>query len=207
MSTICGGVSLGFTEETFPSGIHACYIFSDSRERESVIARFLARGLEDGESVSAFLDTFERGALLRALAGLGLPSDDPTYAGRLALTSALETYCPDGRFDPDAMLERLRALGQIDPECYAGMRATGEMTWALNGLPGSERLMEYEARLNDVVQEQPCVNALCQYDANRFSPRTLAHVLRVHPLMVVRGQLIRNPHYESRAGTARYPDE
>jgi hypothetical protein len=31
---------------------------------------------------------------------------------------------------------------------YAALRVTGEMGWALRGLPGSERLIEYEAKLN-----------------------------------------------------------
>jgi len=31
---------------------------------------------------------------------------------------------------------------------YPALRMTGEMTWVLRGLPGSERLLEYEAKLN-----------------------------------------------------------
>ena len=68
------------------------------------------------------------------------------------------------------------------------------MGWALEGLPGTERLIEYEARVNTVVAEYPCT-ACCQYDARRFDGATLFHVLSVHPAMVVHGQVVRNPYY------------
>jgi hypothetical protein len=68
------------------------------------------------------------------------------------------------------------------------------MEWALKGIPGSERLIEYEAGINTIVGEHP-ITALCQYDARLFDGATLFEVLRVHPMMVIRGQVVRNPYY------------
>jgi len=35
--------------------------------------------------------------------------------------------------------------------------------------------------------------ACCQYDARRFSGELIMDVLSVHPAMIVRGQLVKNP--------------
>ena len=72
-------------------------------------------------------------------------------------------------------------------------RATGETSWSREVTDG-ERIIEYEARLNDVLATMP-VTALCQYDVNRFDGATILDVLRIHPVMLVGGQLIQNPYY------------
>lgn len=68
------------------------------------------------------------------------------------------------------------------------------MSWALKGVPGSDRLMEYEARVNDLLVKYP-VTAICQYDARKFDGATILQCLKVHPHMIVHGQIIRNPYY------------
>jgi len=73
-------------------------------------------------------------------------------------------------------------------------RVTGEMSWALRGYPGSERLMEYEARINKVVQTHP-ITAMCQYDANKFDGDLIFKALQGHPYMVMNAQLVKNPYY------------
>jgi hypothetical protein len=114
---------------------------------------------------------------------------------RLAATRAQETYCPDGRFLPDRMLETLRDFDRtIHEDGLTGGRVSGEMSWALRGLPGSDRLPEYEALVNDVLEEHP-ITAICQYDARRFDGGTLFDILKVHPMMIVGGQVVRNPYY------------
>jgi hypothetical protein len=68
------------------------------------------------------------------------------------------------------------------------------MSWALRGIPGSERLIEYEALVNDVLVTHP-VTAICQYDATRFDGASIFDVLKVHPMMVVHGLVVKNPYY------------
>jgi hypothetical protein len=77
---------------------------------------------------------------------------------------------------------------------YPAVRATGETSWAVRGIPGSDRLLEYEARLNDALETVP-VTAVCQYDVNLFDGATILDILKVHPIMISRGQLVRNPFY------------
>ena len=122
--------------------------------------------------------------------GLDLPESDG-----FSITDAVKTYSPSGNFVPETMLNTLREFyGQAKRSGYPNARVSGEMSWALKGIPGSERLMEYEALVNEVLITHP-VTAICQYDANRFSGATILDVLKVHPMMVVHGQIVQNPFY------------
>ena len=77
---------------------------------------------------------------------------------------------------------------------YTEMRLSGEMGWALEGRPGSEQLVEYEARVNAVLarNEQPGV---CIYDTADLSGSMMMDILRAHPLTLVGGVIHENPFY------------
>jgi hypothetical protein len=77
---------------------------------------------------------------------------------------------------------------------YRGSRVTGEMTWALRNIPGSDRVLEYEAMINTIDESFPHWG-MCQYDARRFDGATLFKVLQVHPFVIANGQVVRNPYY------------
>jgi hypothetical protein len=188
-------VSLGFTLESYPEGTHMCYIFNDESRRRDVIAAFLGSGLLEKEKVGYFVDTATPEEAVSLLRKLGVKIPDRTAPDSFSVSNAEETYCPDGTFDPERMLENLRNYYAASiTEGYPGSRVSGEMSWALRGIPGSERLVEYEARVNDVLVESP-VTAICQYDANLFDGGTLFDVLSVHPMMVVNGQVVKNPYF------------
>lgn len=187
-------ISLGFTSTLFPEGTHICYIYDDDEERQTVMNGFVESGLREGERVLYFVEGMDPEALRGLLAEKGV--EVPSSADeRLNIASADDVYCPDHRFVPERMLDRLRsAYTESLEHGFRGARGTGEMAWALKGLPGSERLIEYEAGINVMVREYP-ITAVCQYDARRFDGATIFNVLNVHPMMIVRGQVVRNPYY------------
>ena len=167
MSSVRRQIRLGFTDEPFPEGTHMCHIFSDEEEQGDVISRYIASGLAEGEQACYFADTMSVDATRARLAVLGVPVP-AAEDGRLLVAPAVDMYCPDGTFVPDRMLANFPLVYNAGREAgFAGVRATGEMTWACRGLPGSERLIEYESRINTVVREYP-LTAVCQYDARRF---------------------------------------
>jgi hypothetical protein len=88
-------------------------------------------------------------------------------------------------------VQRHRAAEQAG---YTGARSCAEMSWALKRGPGYDRFLEYEARLNLIVGTFFFVG-MCQYDARRFDGATLFDVLKLHPFMVAKGQIVRNPYY------------
>ncbi|MBP1745400.1 MAG: MEthanogen/methylotroph, DcmR Sensory domain [Deltaproteobacteria bacterium] len=188
-------VLMGFTGKTFPPGTHICYIYNDEDERNRIIYRFLESGLLNGENVSYFMDINTADEMKEHQAAMSADKLYKEQKGHFSLATTKEAYCPTGIFIPDDMLDRLSEFyTQSMDEGYTGARASGEMSWAARGGPGSSRLMEYEARLNSTFMKCP-VTAICQYHANLFDNDMLRDVLAVHPMIICHGQIVRNPYY------------
>ena len=188
-------VDLGFTDRKQPAGTHMCLIFQDENERRKIMAKFIRKGLSDGEKVAYYADVMTPKEVVDWLQGFDINVTGEMASNNLVVQDSLTTYCPNGKFVPDEMLEQLKAFYlQSIEEGYTHVRASGEMSWALKGIPGSERLIEYEAWLNVVFQTHP-VTGICQYDANKFSGALIMDVLKVHPMMIVKGNIVHNPYY------------
>lgn len=189
-------ISVGFCRERFHVGAHMCLIFRDEAERREIISKFVQSGLLEGERVLYFADTVEPREVVDWLGALDVDVSPALERHAFSVDVAAQTYCPEGTFDPDRMCGKLEdAYSTAKAEGYPMSRVTGEMSWALRGYPGSERLMEYEARVNAVVKTHP-ITAMCQYDANRFDGDLIFRALQVHPYMVMNGQLVKNPYYD-----------
>jgi hypothetical protein len=162
------------------------------------MAQFIECGLASGEKVAYLVDRPEVAEEPQSfLCTLGVHLTEALKPGQIFMAEAEKTYCPGGLFSPEGMLDTWRTFyRQSLSEPFQGVRVTGETTWLRKGLPGLERWFEYEARLNLAVNECPFNGIVCQYDANHLSGAALYEVLNVHPLMIVRGQLVHNPYYE-----------
>ncbi|MCJ7587876.1 MAG: MEDS domain-containing protein [Candidatus Aminicenantes bacterium] len=188
-------VHLGFTGETFPPGIHMCYIYNDEAQRKNVISKFLESGLLSGEKTSYFMDVITIDEMNEYFSTLGLDRLLREHEGRFSVATTKDTYYPSDTFVPDEMLDRLGVFyTRSIQEGYTGARMSGEMSWAVRNIPGCSRLIEYEARVNDVLLTYP-VNTICQYNARLFDGALLFDVLSVHPMMIVHGQIVKNPYY------------
>lgn len=194
MSKVRRNIHLGFTDEIFTEGLHICYIFRDEDERRRTLAKYLQSGLEAGEKVLYLVDTMSPADFMDSMTELGLHPQEP--GKDFIVSKALPVYCPDGHFSSPDMLDVIGKFYQQSlSEGFTGSRGTGEMSWALvEGVARKEEVMEYEARLNQVLQIYPYTTC-CQYDARRFDGATIMDVLSVHPMMIVRGQLVRNPYF------------
>lgn len=182
-------IHLGFTNEEFHEGTHICLIYNDDRERKKVITKYVESGLLDREQVYYLADEMSPEEAKQWLSDIDVECDD------CIVDSAEAVYCEGGYFSADRMLDNLKKYYKAGIQAgHSACRVTGEMSWALRGIPGSEELMEYESRINLVVPEYP-ITAVCQYDARRFDGDTIFECLRVHPYMIVRNQIVRNPYY------------
>jgi len=188
-------VNMGFTNEQFPAGTHMCLIYSNEDERKKIISKFIEAGNSSGEKVAYFADEMSPEEVKTWLGEKGVEIPAGHKKNSFSVTCTANVYHPDGTFTPEAMLDKLKAMHEgARDEGYPASRVSGEMSWALKGIPGSDRLMEYEAKLNNVLPEYP-VTAICQYDANKFDGATIFKCLQVHPYMIVHGQIVRNPYY------------
>ena len=187
--------SLGFDARPYPAGIHMCFIFDDEDERRRVLAKYIQSGLQDHDQVAYFVDTMAPDELKQHLLQMGVELPEDTESRQCLVTTAESTYCQDGTFKVERMLATLEhAYEHCCSEGFDGLRVTGEMNWVLRGYPGTDKLIEYESRVNEVLRRVP-VTAICQYDARLFDGATLYQLLKVHPMMIVHGQVVKNPYY------------
>jgi hypothetical protein len=190
-------ISLGFDPGTYPAGTHMCLIFNDDEERRRVIAEFVRSGLEGHEQVRYYVDSMTPEELKKSLRASGVNLPDELDGRQYSFVEANKAYCPDGRFDVHRLLDNSgKAVHQCAEEGYAGVRFTGEMSWARKGISGSEGLIEFECLVNTPEHKRAApITAICQYDARLFDGATLYGILQVHPMMIVHGQVVRNPYY------------
>lgn len=188
-------ISLGFTAQAFQPGMHICQIVTNNDECQIAVLKFLLAGLQAGERASCFSEQVIEADLADFLCRHGLSYWENRDSGAVMLAGTKEVYFQDGRFDPDRMLN---LLGQYYDESaargYTGARVIGEMTPEVRRIEGGKRLLEYEAKVSLLQRERP-ITTVCQYDARLFDGATIMDVLKVHPLMVVRGEVVRNPFF------------
>ncbi len=187
-------ISLGFTSELFDEGHHIIYIYNDDEERKKTMAKFLRQGLNENEKLLYLVSDIPADEIRREFMKLGL---DVTQRQKdFDITPGHHECCPNAYFSPDFMLELVGDYYDTAiQEGYAGARGAGEMSWALvEGRATVPELMDYEARLNTILKDHP-LTTICQYDARKFDGALLMDLLSVHPVMIVRGQLVHNPVY------------
>lgn len=186
------GLDMGFTQEVFPDCNHLCLIYDNEEQRRKIVSQYLAAGVKRGEIVRYFADTTTPEDIRAWLLAMGVePREDDSFR----IIKAESAYCPSGSLVPQQVIDNAVARYAIAKEAgFSASRACGEMNWVLRGIPGSERLLEYEVGLNLIHSDFPRVG-MCQYDARLFDGAMLFKVLQVHPYMVAQGQVVRNPFY------------
>ena len=188
-------ISLGFTEQQFPPGIHVCQIFSDDDERQESVLKFLLSGLLEGERTSCFSEKVTAKILQEFLDSSGVSYDETVKSGACTLSGTHDVYLQGGRFDPKRSLNLLKQyyIDSID-QGYEAARVIGEMPLEVQHTQGGEGLMEYESRVSLLLQEYP-LTTVCQYSAHDFNGALIMDVLKVHPYIVVKGSVIHNPFH------------
>ena len=174
---------------------HVCFLYETEDQLRAVLASFIREGVEKSEKVVCIADPTSSETPLEAICSESLDMRAGLETGQVTLLKAGETYLRSGVFDPDEMIALLKGYTEEALlQGYAGLRVTGQMTWAIRDLPGTDRLLEYESRINDFLPGTRCL-ALCQYPVKRFPAPLLLDVLRTHPQMIIGTEIHDNPHY------------
>ncbi|MFB2622708.1 MEDS domain-containing protein [Methanothermobacter marburgensis] len=176
-------------------GDHLCLIYEDEDEWLGVMVPFIRAGLEAGERCM-YITSEHDAPHVRSVLANDIPSlSEAEKSGQFIMVSASEVYTAGGVFDPQSMISFLESeVRNALADGFSGLRATGEMTWILKGAPGSERIIEYEALLNDFFSENECI-AICQYHRPRFKADIIKGVLLTHPLVLWNHSIYINPYY------------
>jgi hypothetical protein len=188
-------ISLGFTQQEFSAGVHICQIFSNDDERQEALLKFLVSGLQSGEQARCFSEKVNATILSEFFGNYGISYGDVMDSGAFALSGTRDIYFQNDRFDPEQMLRLLKHYYMNSmKQGFPAARVIGEMTSEIQHVSGGSRLLEYESKVSLLLREYP-VTAVCQYDAREFDGAMIMDILKVHPLMVVRGSVVHNPFY------------
>ncbi|MBZ0157287.1 MAG: MEDS domain-containing protein [Alphaproteobacteria bacterium] len=174
---------------------HLCLIYTTREEQFSSVVPFIRAGLERGEKCLYVAEETTAPEILDALRRGGIDTEYALASGALTVTDKEHTYLGQGLSDPDRALRLLEdAVKATKAEGFSALRAAAEMSWVLGGEPGTERLMEYEAKINSFFPRHD-VLALCQYNRLRFSPEIIRDVVYTHPWVIYGSKTLQNFHY------------
>ncbi|HYG62126.1 MAG TPA: MEDS domain-containing protein [Thermoanaerobaculia bacterium] len=185
-------------------GDHLCLIYDAVQEQTAALVAFVKGGLAAGDRCLFVGHPVSGSRLERALAEAGVRAGREAERGALVLLSDREMWLPAGRFEPGAVMDLLRqAEQQALDDGFSGLRASWDLGWVLEGIPGSEqlappltdRLVELEAHLNRFLSGSRTA-ALCRYPRRHSPPELVQDILRTHPLALLGDQLCPNVFYE-----------
>jgi signal transduction histidine kinase/ActR/RegA family two-component response regulator len=177
-------------------GDHLCLIYESAAEQTAALIPFFRSGLTAGDRCLFVGHGTSARRLERALEDAGVDVHAECDRGALVFLTQRESWIPNGRFDPGAMMDLLRQAEQqaLDDD-FSGLRATWNMGWVLEGIAGADRLIEYEAHLNRFLAgSRTC--ALCRYSRETSPAEAIQHALHTHPLAVLGDQICSNVFYE-----------
>jgi len=115
-----------------------------------------------------------------ALEARGVDTHREVRRGALEIHSEDEVYFPNGRFEPQAMMEMLeRSIEDSLRQGYAGFRTAGEMSWAIRGRTGCDQLPAYEQMVDASYRGKAAIG-ICQYPVHGFPPEILERAIAAH---------------------------
>ncbi|MCP4536326.1 MAG: hypothetical protein GY832_04195 [Chloroflexi bacterium] len=190
-------LELGFGNYTCNWGVHMAGLYETEEEIDQIIMGYLHQGDLDGDlqlycptgrSKEDFVQTY----------GQHYPDccDHTSDSDLFQLLATQELYYPNGVFSPWAMDDGLNDFfSASQKDGPRNVRATAEMDWALEAIPGVEHLMAYESRLNYFIPGKPWIS-ICLYNVTKFSGAVIMDVLRTHPYTINGGVITENPYYQ-----------
>src|SRR5512144_950336 len=188
------GTGAGLCQRLARIGLHdhACLVLDAEEEPLVVASAFLQIGLQRGERCIHAAAENNAARVLPHLRHAGADPGRALASGSLVLTTDGGASLRAGRFDPGEIFRALEA--QVEAALAEGFRAlriVAEATWALDRSTNLERLAEYEERLQRMFRDRPVV-ALWLYDPWKCASGVVRAFLRMHPFVIVQGEVYRN---------------
>jgi PAS domain S-box-containing protein len=177
--------------KTINPGEHIACIYSNKREQVSAAIPFIIAGLESNEKCIYITDENTKEELIQAFKEK-IHIKPYRESGQFEIITSKDTYFKGGFFDPDRMITLLKQLEKdAVTSGYNGLRITGEMMWVFTCTPATEKLIEYETKLNSFFSQSTCT-ALCLYNEKKFGPEILLDIIHTHPRIIIYDSLYEN---------------
>jgi hypothetical protein len=183
---------------------HQCLIYEGAPSRHlASVAAVIREKLAQNYRCLYFNSRALVNSLKSYLTAAGIDPAEQIRTTNLIIESD-HNHLVNGRFDVDGMIDNLaNALRQALSDGYAGLWASGDMTWEMGPDKDFSRLLEYEQRLEEFFQAHPEMSGLCQYHASTLPSEALRHGLLGHRSLFINDTLsLLNPHYQAAASAA-----
>lgn len=178
---------LGFGNIYASAGDHIGHFYRTNDEEMSVLVSFLETGLQGQDKCVCLMNSGRKCQELQdKLKADGINVGNAISSGQLIIS--------EGQSDPQKLRAMLSQVLQEIPSQFSLLRWVGVMSWALQKVPTTEKLMEWESHCN--VVEDPAVIFLCQYELPAFSGSVVMDAMKTHPLCIVGNVVHQNPYYE-----------
>jgi hypothetical protein len=185
---------------------HQCMIYDGSPAKHLPGLAQVMRGQLRENKRCLYLNSPPLVAGIRSyLAADGLAVAQEANKGSLVLSSDTG-HLVDGVFDASRMLAMLAdAVSDALDQGYAGLWATGDMTWELGSEKNFGKLLEYECGLEEMFHDLPELSGICQYHRDTLPEDALQVAVSKHRGIYLNETLSRvNPFY-SPPGSAATP--
>lgn len=180
-----------------PASRHQCLIYDGPPSRQlRAIASVIREKLRLNRRCLYLNSPVMVAGMKSGLAAEGLDVARETEEGSLILSSDQHHLVGDWHFDVDRMIDSLRrALDQALSDGYAGLWASGDMSWEFGPARDFSKLLEYEWRLEEFLRENPQMEGICQYHSDSLPREMLRAGLLAHSNLFINETLtILNPH-------------
>jgi MEDS: MEthanogen/methylotroph, DcmR Sensory domain len=176
---------------------HRCMIYEGSPAKHLPgLARLIGDKIRANQRCLYFNSLPMVAGIRSYLAAAGVDVAQEVNRGSLVLSSE-QGHLQDGIFDPARMLDSLAdSVNDALAQGYAGLWATGDMTWELGGEKNFDKLMDYECGLEEMFREYPALSGICQYHLDTLPDEALHAAASKHPCVYLNETLSRmNPLY------------
>jgi len=176
---------------------HVCAFFHNREQEDKVIVPFLKEGIERGERVYCISGPEMRAHILRKLRLAGIEVARAEKQGQLKMEQWGPAIVRSGHYNQDAMVGRIdQILSQGRKEGFGLTRLVGSMKWVGEYNVGIHDLVEYESKLNHMLQNfnDPVV---CAYELSAFHAGVLVDILRTHPVAIIGEVAAENPFFDA----------
>jgi hypothetical protein len=169
---------------------HICAFFSSRNQEYETLLPYFKEGFDANEQIVSVLDASRIDDHKSRLSDSGIDAD----SSLIATASSEDTYLDRGRFDIERMAGFVEKALRTAAAEGRRVRTAGWMDWLHHDIPGSDRVMEYEARMNLLFPNFDCT-FMCVYDLTKLTGEMVVDIMATHPYVILNGSVRQNPFY------------
>jgi len=178
-------------------GSHSIALYNNNEAFRIALDSILGEGLSNNVKILCLGAESYFTILKKILLDSESSIDELLEAKSLELVETTQSYLRQGTFNPKSSIMFLeKAVLNAQKEGFEGLCVAGMGTPILESGTGLEKLLEYEASVNDLVEEFPLV-ATCLYNTARMDRKNVLEISRLHPYVLRMGEFSMNDDYYS----------